>query len=47
VAGGGKEVQYDDELASKVFEPIVQKMAAKVVKKTVRIDEESKEDSED
>jgi curli biogenesis system outer membrane secretion channel CsgG len=47
VAGGGKEVQYDDELASKVFEPIVQKMAAKVVKKTVQIDEESKEDSED
>jgi len=36
VAGGGSSVQYDDELASKVFEPMVQKMAAKVVKRTVQ-----------
>lgn len=35
VAGGGSEVQYDDELANKVFEPMVQKMASKVVKKVV------------
>ena len=40
VAGGGSEVQYDDELASKVFEPMVQKMAAKVVKKTVQASED-------
>jgi len=40
VAGGGSEVQYDDELASKVFEPMVQKMAAKVVKKVVAFSEE-------
>jgi curli biogenesis system outer membrane secretion channel CsgG len=35
VAGGGTDVEYDDELASKVFEPMVQKMSAKIVKKTV------------
>jgi len=40
VAGGGSSVQYDDELASKVFEPMVQKMAAKVVKRTVQAAEE-------
>jgi curli biogenesis system outer membrane secretion channel CsgG len=47
VAGGGTEVQYDDELASQVFEPLVQKMAAKVVKKTVQIDEESQQDEDE
>jgi curli biogenesis system outer membrane secretion channel CsgG len=36
VAGTGKEVVYDDELAGKVFEPMVQRMAGKVVKKTIR-----------
>lgn len=40
VAGGGSTVQYDDELASKVFEPMVQKMASRVVKKTVAAAEE-------
>jgi len=44
VAGGGSEVQYDDELASKVFEPMVAKMASKVVKKTVAAAEEEEED---
>jgi curli biogenesis system outer membrane secretion channel CsgG len=33
IAGGGSQVDYDDELASKVFEPIVQGMAPKIVKK--------------
>jgi curli biogenesis system outer membrane secretion channel CsgG len=47
VAGGGKEVEYDDELFSKVFEPLVQKMSAKVVKRTVQVDEENKEDDEE
>jgi curli biogenesis system outer membrane secretion channel CsgG len=47
VAGGGSEVQYDDELASKVFEPIVAKMASKVVKRTVQVDEENQEEEEE
>ena len=44
VAGGGTSVQYDDELASKVFEPMVQKMASKVVKRTVAAAEEDEDD---
>jgi len=44
VAGTGAEVQYDDELASKVFEPLVQKMAAKVIKKTVKAAAEDDDD---
>ncbi len=40
VAGGGGGVQYDDELASKVFEPMVVKMSAKIVKKTVAVSED-------
>ncbi len=47
VAGGGREVQYDDELFSNVFEPLVKKMSAKVVKKTVDIDEENQEEEKD
>ncbi len=43
VAGGGSSVVYDDELASKVFEPMVQKMAAKVVKRTVAAAEEDED----
>lgn len=46
VAGAGAEVEYDDELASKVFEPLVQKMAAKVIKKTVRAAEEEDDEEE-
>ena len=44
VAGTGAEVEYDDELANKVFEPLVEKMAAKVVKKTVKAAEEDEDD---
>jgi curli biogenesis system outer membrane secretion channel CsgG len=44
VAGTGAEVEYDDELASKVFEPLVQKMAGKVIKKTIKAAEEEDED---
>jgi curli biogenesis system outer membrane secretion channel CsgG len=40
VAGGGGGVQYDDELASKVFEPLVAKMSAKIIKKTVAASED-------
>jgi curli biogenesis system outer membrane secretion channel CsgG len=34
IAGGGSQVDYDDELASKVFEPIVQNLTPKIIKKT-------------
>jgi len=44
VAGTGMEVEYDDELASKVFEPLVQKMSAKIVKKTVALSEEDEDE---
>ena len=47
VAGGGKEVEYDEELANKVFEPIVAKMSSKIVKQTVQIDEENQEEEKD
>jgi curli biogenesis system outer membrane secretion channel CsgG len=47
VAGTGKEVEYDEELANKVFEPIVQSMSKKIVKQTVKVDQESKDDDED
>lgn len=47
VAGGGNDVAYDDELVNKVFEPVVQKMAPKIVKKTVKIDKENQEDEEE
>jgi len=44
VAGGGKEVEYDDELVNKVFEPVVLKMSPKIVKRTVQVDEENQEE---
>ncbi len=44
VAGTGAQVEYDDELAAKVFEPLVEKMATKVVKKTVKAAEEDEDD---
>ncbi len=47
VAGGGAEVEYDEELANKVFEPIVQSMAAKVVKSTVKVDKENSEEDDE
>ena len=31
VAGTGVEIQYDDELVNKVFEPVVQKLASKLI----------------
>jgi curli biogenesis system outer membrane secretion channel CsgG len=43
VAGGGGGVQYDDELASKVFEPLVAKMSAKIIKKTVAASEDEED----
>lgn len=47
IAGGGAEVDYDDELANKVFEPIVQKIAPKLVKRTKTIHEENLADEEE
>lgn len=48
VAGGGTDVDYDDELANKVFEPIVERMTPKIVKKTGILHEENlAEDDED
>ena len=44
VAGTGTDVEYDDELASKVFEPLVEKMASKVIKKTVKAAADDDED---
>ena len=48
IAGGGTDVDYDDELANKVFEPIVERMTPKIVKKTGVLHEENlAEDDED
>jgi curli biogenesis system outer membrane secretion channel CsgG len=32
IAGTGKEVEYDEEMVNKIFEPIVEKMASKFVR---------------
>jgi curli biogenesis system outer membrane secretion channel CsgG len=47
IAGGGTEVNYDDELANKVFEPIVQRMTPKLVKKIGTIHKEVLADEEE
>ena len=40
VAGTGAEVQYDEELVNKVFEPIVQRLTPKLLRATVAADED-------
>jgi curli biogenesis system outer membrane secretion channel CsgG len=40
VAGGGADVQYDEELVNKVFEPIVTRLAPKVLRATVAANED-------
>jgi curli biogenesis system outer membrane secretion channel CsgG len=40
VAGTGAEVQYDEELVNKVFEPIVQRIAPKLLRATVSANED-------
>lgn len=40
VAGTGAEVQYDEELVNKVFEPIVQRITPKLLRATVSAHEE-------
>jgi curli biogenesis system outer membrane secretion channel CsgG len=47
IAGGGTDVDYDDELASKVFEPIVERMTPRIVKKTGLLHEENLADEEE
>ena len=41
VAGGGSQVDYDEELVNKVFEPIVERLAPKIVKKIGIVHEEN------
>jgi curli biogenesis system outer membrane secretion channel CsgG len=43
VAGTGGGVQYDEELASKVFEPMVARMSSRIIKKTVVADQDDDE----
>ncbi len=47
IAGGGGEVDYDDELANKVFEPIVQRITPKLVKRTSAIHKENLADEDE
>ena len=48
VAGGGSTVDYDEELVNKVYEPIVQRLTPKLVKKIVAAHAENlAEDEED
>lgn len=44
IAGTGTEVEYDEELVNQVFEPIIQRMAPKVVRTVVS---EGSEDAEE
>lgn len=41
IAGGGTDVDYDEELVNKVYEPIVQRIAPKIVKKIGVVHEEN------
>ena len=47
IAGGGSTVDYDEELVNKVYEPIVQRMAPKLVKKITAAHAENLADDED
>jgi curli biogenesis system outer membrane secretion channel CsgG len=48
IAGGGTDVDYDEELVNKVYEPIVQRIAPKIVKKIGVVHEENlAEEAED
>ena len=40
VAGTGAEVQYDEELVNKVFEPVVQRITPKLLRATISASEE-------
>lgn len=48
IAGGGTDVDYDEDLVNKVYEPIVQRIAPKIVKKIGIVHEENlAEEAED
>ena len=47
VAGGGSQVDYDEELVNKVFEPIVERLAPKIVKKIGIVHEENLADEDE
>ncbi len=44
VGGTGREIEYDQELVNKVFEPVVERMAPKLIRGITK--EHSDEDSE-
>jgi outer membrane protein OmpA-like peptidoglycan-associated protein/curli biogenesis system outer membrane secretion channel CsgG len=47
IAGGGSQVDYDEELVNKVYEPIVERIAPKIVKKIVVVHEENLADEDE
>lgn len=47
IAGGGTDVDYDEELVNKVYEPIVQRIAPKIVKKIGIVHEENLAEEEE
>lgn len=47
IAGGGTNVEYDEELVNKVYEPIVQRIAPKIVKKIGIVHEENLAEEEE
>jgi len=47
VAGTGNEIQYDQEMVNKIFEPIVEKLAKEMVKKIqIHLQEEADEEED-
>ncbi len=47
IAGGGTDVNYDEELVNKVYEPIVQRISPKIVKKIGIVHAENLADEEE
>lgn len=46
VGGTGREIEYDQELVNKVFEPVVERMAPKLIRGITKEHSDSDEDSE-
>ena len=47
IAGGGSQIDYDEELVNAVYEPIVQRLAPKIVKKVGVVHEENLADEDE
>ncbi len=47
IAGGGSQVDYDEELVNAVYEPIVQRLAPKIVKKIGVVHEQNLADEDE